>query len=437
MPNSISPATPFESQPGIIFLGLAERVAYVREGNTNLFKWNVLGLKHTILSNIYPMRLNGWSVGLAFLLELMNREHKLILTDETGKDVGFINISANSTKANDAEMLAPKQQTQLLVPQKGWATAFLPLGDATIVIEKPGTYYVNYADQESCTVVAQLHFILVDPPPLTPERIAAIKSDPLASKAVRVELGCNHCPTKYRVYAALDKSQKSEDDGWIWYRDIPDTFTCSCGKANLPLEIIRRNLHGFLGMHRDVNEELNFIPLYERSSLETLRSAFSDLLTANPKEESLQTFIEDNPILFHQFPSFSLFSKPPILTSFVADFALVTPKKELLLIELEKTTTRLMKKDGGVAAELGHAFDQVRNWLHLVDEHRLAVLDALKIDRADVSVVRGVVIAGRDVGYDALHLRRLKGEDRGRLTFLTYDDLLFSLDSLIHRMGQL
>lgn len=40
-----------------------------------------------------------------------------------------------------------------------------------------------------------------------------------------------------------------------------------------------------------------------------------------------------------------------------------------------------MKKDGGVAAPLSHAFDQVRDWLHTVDEHRLAVLDSLKIDR--------------------------------------------------------
>jgi hypothetical protein len=96
-----------------------------------------------------------------------------------------------------------------------------------------------------------------------------------------------------------------------------------------------------------------------------------------------------------------------------------------------------MKKKGGIAAPLSHAFDQVRGWLHVVDEHRLAVLDSLKIERELVSVVRGVVIAGRDIGYDAQHLRKLKGADWGRITFLTYDDLLFALDALIRKMTNL
>jgi hypothetical protein len=121
----------------------------------------------------------------------------------------------------------------------------------------------------------------------------------------------------------------------------------------------------------------------------------------------------------------------------VADFAIVTPQRELLLVELEKATTKLMKQDGGVAADLSHAFDQVLDWLHVVDEHRLAVLDALKISREEVSMVRGVVIAGRDIGYDAHHLRKLKGADRGRITFLTYDDLFFALDALIKQMDAL
>ena len=65
------------------------------------------------------------------------------------------------------------------------------------------------------------------------------------------------------------------------------------------------------------------------------------------------------------------------------------------------------------------------------------MLDSLKIKKEDVSSVYGIVIAGRDIGYDAHHLRRLKGEDRGRVLFLTYDDLLFALDALIKRMDEL
>jgi hypothetical protein len=45
-----------------------------------------------------------------------------------------------------------------------------------------------------------------------------------------------------------------------------------------------------------------------------------------------------------------------------------------------------------------------------------------------------VVIAGRDSGYDAEHLRKLKGRDWGKVSFLTYDDMLFSVDALIRKM---
>jgi hypothetical protein len=201
---------------------------------------------------------------------------------------------------------------------------------------------------------------------------------------------------------------------------------------------MRRNLHAFLGQSSGGDlGDVNFVPLYERGSLDTTRTEFARLLESDPKEEVLQTFIENNPILLHQFPSQRLFSKPKILTSFVADFALLTSKKELLLFELEKSTTKLIKRSGGMSAEVSHAFDQVRDWLHVVDEHRLAVLDSLGILKEEVSAVRGVVIAGRDVGYDALELRKLKGADLGRVLLFTYDDLLFSLDALIRRIGAL
>jgi hypothetical protein len=181
----------------------------------------------------------------------------------------------------------------------------------------------------------------------------------------------------------------------------------------------------------------SFIPLYEASALETTRTVFLRLLDSNPPEEALQQFLEANPILLHQFPSEKLFFKPPILNLFNADFAVVTPQKELILIEIETTRTRLLIKNGDEAAPLRHAFDQVRNWLHVVDEHRLAVLDGLKVSRDDVGAIRGVVIAGRDRGYDAEHLRRLKGLDRGRITLLTFDDLAFGLATLIGRINRL
>ena len=280
-------------------------------------------------------------------------------------------------------------------------------------------------------------FTAIEPPPLTPERIAAIRSDPNSAKSVQVILGCKKCTSNWTIYAALDRSKEREDEGWLWYETIPDTFICECGTTTLGLGFLRRNLLECLGRERRDIAELNFVPLYESSSIASLRRTFADLLNSHPQEELLHKFIDENPILLHQFPADKIFLKPRILTSFVADFCILTSQQELILIELERTTTRLMKKDGGLAAPLSHAFDQVRDWLHLVREHRLSVLDSLNIDKNEVGSVRGVVIAGRHSGYNEMHLLRLKSAYRGEVTLLTYDDLLLSLDALIRRMDAL
>jgi hypothetical protein len=421
----------------IIFLGVAERAALAHDGFTNLFKWNVLGLKNNIISYVYPLSLSNFCFGVAINVESEGKIHKLSLVDNSNSEIGSFNLSAQSEPPPEFEKVVNKENPILLKPNKGWVTIFLTINDSKLLISKPGLIQICCETQNGKKIIGELQFFLTDPSPLTRERIAAIRSDPTAMKAVRLELKCNFCESKFRTYAALEKNEKLEREGIIWYENIPDQFLCECGKTIFPLDLYRKNLHGFIGINQPSNENFNFLPLYERSSLETLKSTFAHLIQSKPKEERLQEFLNENPILLHQFTSSKLFSKPPILTSFFADFAILTSNKELILIELEKTATKLMKKDGGVAAELNHAFDQVHSWLHVVDEHRLAVLESLKINKEDVSSVRGVVIAGLDSGYDAHHLRILKGEDRGRISFYTYDDLLFALEALIRKISAL
>jgi hypothetical protein len=171
--------------------------------------------------------------------------------------------------------------------------------------------------------------------------------------------------------------------------------------------------------------------MYEKGSLDNVLTNFRLLLNAAATEETCQVFMEQNPILLHPFSPAETFFKAPILSLRRTDFAIVNHQKELLLVELEKPSTKIMKKDGGLHSELQHAFDQVHEWLHSADEHRAAVLECIGVDRRNVGAVRAVVIAGRDAEYDPEKLRRLKGVDYGRVRLLTYDDLLAALGALV------
>ena len=414
--------------PAIIFLGICERAAHVQDFYFNLHKWNIICLKNVMLSNLYPLPLSGLSLGIAVLGDSTDVVHKLQIVDESGDEIGTIQLTFQAASPN-SEPIAPCEPPALLHMNRGCTVAFFAIDDVGMVIQKPGWCEVRLQTDQGLKTIGSLYFAVVDVEPLTPDRVAAIRSDPSASKFVRLELGCKICSSKARAYAALDRDCTSEKEGWTWYQDLPDTFVCECGKT-IDLAIARRNLHAYLGQSAKSGNQLNFRPLYEKSSLEAIRAGFVHLLRTARKEEQLQKFITENPIILHQFPAYKLFAKPHILTYFVADFGIVTPQRELLLIELEKPSTRLLRKNGDAADELNHAFGQVANWLHVVDDHRLAVLDSLKIPKEQVSQVRGVVIAGRDAGNDAHALRKLKGVDRGRISFMTYDDLAFSLGAL-------
>jgi hypothetical protein len=296
-------------------------------------------------------------------------------------------------------------------------------------VYNPGRHLITFGDE----IIGELYFVVVEPEPLTVERIAAIKSDPKASKAVRITIGCKKCPSQLKLYSALETSKSLEKEGFIVNTSAPDEFTCECASTKIDAKILKRNLHALLGNRAREGEEMSYVKMYERSVLERIRSEFCKLLAGNPKEEKIQKFIEQNPVLLHQFVPSSddrIVFKPKFSTKYIGDFAFATPQKELVVIEIEPLI-KLVKKDGHPTAELNHAFGQVRDWLHEINEHKVAVLDGLGVKREKVGKVRGVVIAGRDAGHDENNLRKIKGTDHGQVSFLTYDDILASMDTLI------
>lgn len=427
---------PKNSVPPVAFLGVVEHHQLGAESRTGIYKTTLMGLKHDILSPIYPVSVEGFVFALhsetsretgAFTIRLLHEdgtcENKIEVTFCT-RTSGFSPVEFPS-KASDP--------TADWVPLHPWSTVVL--NDPSIGwIKRPGRYRLVFDDgSDEGLLVGQLNCHTYVPDALTPERIAAIRSDPNASSWVTFEMACRVCGQSLRTYAALERDRaKEEREDHIWYQALPESFACECGKTSINLASIRSNLHGLLGEHNHTlakGGDISF--LYDKARLDSLIGSFGRILqeTSLP-EEALQEFIEKNPVLLHMFTPQHLFFKSPILSLCKTDFLILNSQKELLLIEIEKPGTKILKKDGGVHSELQHAFDQVTDWLHICDDQRSAILYNLRIDPSRVGAVKGVVIAGRDSGYDKEHLRKLKGRDFGRIRMLTYDDLLAGLRAL-------
>ncbi len=139
-------------------------------------------------------------------------------------------------------------------------------------------------------------------------------------------------------------------------------------------------------------------------------------------------FIEQHAILLSRFHAKRLFVKPNIIGRFEADLGIVDSRNQLWLIELEKPSLQLFKRDGHPTQALMHAYGQVTDWLHQYAKYPGAILDALGLKAEDVVSVRGAVIAGRskNVTHDVLQ-RQLSNPPYPNIEFMTCDDLGVSL----------
>lgn len=426
--------------PSVAFLGVCERATQIKEGQPILWKHSVLGLKQVVLSHVFPVNLKGFQLAFAIYDSASIENTQVRILSSAKEEILRINIEPRIQRQANLDGSAHQPTIGAIVPQDYpvWSFFVFEVGETNALILHPDDYTVVIGQGAEEVTIGFLVFTHIPALPLTSEHIAAIRSSPHAAKWVRFTLGCNSCNSKLDSYAGLERNVKDEQEGWIWYQQLPDTFACSRSRTKIDLHWIRENLHGLLGQVLGNAGEVSFARLYEKSTLESICNAFASALSPDPREEDVQKFIENNPILLQQFSPQKIFHKPPLLAKYAADFGILNSKGELILIELEKPNGRLLKKDGGMSAELQHAIDQVRDWLHLVEEYRAATLECIGLKPDEVVSIRGVVIMGRDGSDTPHHLRKLKWTDLGqRITFYTYDDLLGSLVTLIQRLNEL
>ena len=420
--------------PAVAFLGFCERANSIKQGPPLLWKHNILELKHTIHSTIYPISLTGGHFAIS-VYDASTFEGEICLRSNDGEKV--VNFES---KSDEAEVLQPpieQLDIGIAVSTKSppWTTDLIPTDE--ILIKSPGQFDVCLLKDNQEFIIGHLIFDLAPAEDLTPDRIAAIKSDPNSVKDVRITFSCNQCGDTFKSYTGFDRNKDQEDNGLIWYKDLPDRFECNCGKNDLDLTILRQNMHGLLGQRANSQGTISSTRLYEKNALEVIVNDFMNLLNLDPLEEPVQKFIEENPLLLYQFSPQRIFYKPPILSKYYADIAVVNQKKELILIELERPGKSILKKDGGRTADLQRPFTQVEDWLFSIEQHRNAVLDGFDLSPSDVSKIRGVVVMGRDNECNEEHLRKLKWNDHGKIDFYTYDDLVNGLITLIRNMRDL
>ena len=429
-----------QPRPIVAFLGVCERSLYLTlDGHPDFAKIDLYGLCNLIPCAFFPTTLQGFEFffavsGVHLLTDLEFRIH----LPEGGGFLSFL-IGITKKEPDEREPDSPAAPSDAIELFPDWSLLVVRHKEDSGAVSRAGRCRVTFVTGGDEHTAGWLSLEHVPPPPLTQDRIAAILSNPAGVKTARMKLQCNDCHDSIAVYTALERNGDYEKQGYLWYKELPDAFACGCGKQRFDLTLLREHYHGVLGDVPKLGGKLDNTQRYQESKIEMVCTAFAKLVSSNPPEEDIQQFMQNNTMVLTVFGPKRIFFKPPLLTKFKADIAILNHKKELLLIELERPSLQLLKQDGGVCAELNKPLQQVNDWLHLAEEQRVAVLSCIgNLTLADVSKVRGVIVAGTDKGYDAEQLRHFKWTDFGNdITVFTYDDLISYVVSLVRAVGHL
>lgn len=427
--------------PSVVFLGFCELAEYRCDIS---YRLNVYDLKNLVHSPVYPMTFQRGCKS-KFLISLSNvsilENWKIIIKSSNGKELWNYSFNNNSKTEKDSPnaklaCIPPKDDDfSIITLPDTWITILLPTDDLSV--PSPGSYsfFISQAEQEF--KIGTIYFGWGPVLSFTDDQIAAIRSNSNTPKHVFLDISCNSCGDKITIYSGLERKLEIEKNGTVWYQDLHDKFVCGCGKLESDLTYIRKNMHALLLNSLNNRGEVSFTRMYERDSLELTIDNFVKLLESNPLEGPVQKFIENNSILLNQFSPQRIYYKKNILNDYQTDIVILNHKNELILIELEQPRTKILTKKGEITADLHHAIGQAKDWLHVINDYKSAVLHDFGLELSAVTNIKGVVIVGRDKGYDPKHLRKLKCYDFADVEFFTYDDLVNSLVSLVRGMKSL
>lgn len=157
---------------------------------------------------------------------------------------------------------------------------------------------------------------------------------------------------------------------------------------------------------------------------EELRSTidnFRALLDSNPREEAIQSFLTEHPVLLAP-TAIRVVPQLRLGSEHKPDFMVELSTSEYLLVEIKQADFNLFTKRGEHSKELKHAERQVSDWLVWVKDFTTYARESMP----GIIEPKCWIVIGRRSSLSVKDIRRLKGVngDRPNITILTYDDLI-------------
>jgi hypothetical protein len=231
------------------------------------------------------------------------------------------------------------------------------------------------------------------------------------------------------------------DEPGLLLPNAPDRWRCSQECSELDLTYLKRGIHDLYRRplsYRETSSDITFIPIYQRGQIEAILSDYQALIHSRPTEEAIQKFMEGHPLIWAFLSPQRILHKPPVLTKWKADFAVLSTQRILYFVEIEKPQTKIATRTGNPHSQLQEGINQIRNWSIVVSDHRSSLLDELRLKAEDVHDIRYVLVAGLTQNTDASALCKLQRNPPIEKTLLyCYDELAAFLHNIASTLDRL
>ena len=168
--------------------------------------------------------------------------------------------------------------------------------------------------------------------------------------------------------------------------------------------------------------------------LKEISSNFEKLLNDAEKEEELQIFLKENPMLLH--PTAEIIPKKKLGEDFITDFVLVAPSDQgptYTLVEIEKSLHPILVKDNSLSSQTNHAIKQTRDWDVWLESNK-AYLQG-KLPGFETPLYLVIIGRGNLLDETAKSYLRSYNRDWKNIELLTYDDILVRFNGVIKALG--
>ena len=189
----------------------------------------------------------------------------------------------------------------------------------------------------------------------------------------------------------------------------------------------------FLGVQLRENKNAPDQTEKRADTIEKLReisSKFEALLNDAEREEDLQIFLKENPMVLH--PTAELIPKKKLGEDFITDFVLVTPSDQgptYTLVEIEKSSHPVLVKDNSLSSQTNHAIKQTRDWDIWLEQNKAYLqqkLPGFETPKYMVVIGRGTSLADTAKAY-----LRSYNRDWKNIELMTFDDVLVRFNGVI------